>query len=142
VPGKDDAAWLDVNNRAFSWHPEQGGWTLADLHARLEEPWVDLGGFLVHERDERIVGFCWTKVHPDADPPLGEIFIIAVDPNYGTHGLGRQLAIAGLEYLAGRGLPVGMLYVEADNAPARKLYDRLGFSTHHSKRWWRRDLQS
>jgi mycothiol synthase len=140
-PGLDDERWLEVNNRAFGWHPDQGGWTLDDLHARMAEPWFDVDGFLVHETPGgELDGFCWTKVHAETDPPMGEIYVIAVDPERAGKGLGRQLAVAGLDNLAARGLTLAMLYVEADNAPARALYDRLGFTTHHAKRWWTRVL--
>src|SRR5919202_1032181 len=43
-PGDDDSAWLALNAAAFAHHPEQGGWTLADLHARRDEAWFDPQG--------------------------------------------------------------------------------------------------
>lgn len=130
-PGQDDEAWLTVNNRAFSWHPEQGGWDASVLDGRMAEPWFDPEGFLLHEVDGRLAGFCWTKVHP-GEPPLGEIYVIAVDPDVTGRGLGRDLTVAGLAHLAAEGLEVGMLYVESDNTPAVTLYQSLGFQTHQT----------
>ena len=131
----DEEEFLLVNNRAFAWHPEQGRLASDGLHERFAEPWYDPAGFLVLERQDRIAGFCWTKIHDD--PPAGEIFAIAVDPDFAGRRLGLPLTHAGLEYLAGKGLKSGMLYVESDNAPANRIYRKLGFRLHQVNRAYR-----
>jgi mycothiol synthase len=130
-PGVDDAAWLRLNAKAFAQHPEQGRTTQADLQARMAQPWFDPAGFLIAEQDGAMVGFHWTKVHPDG---LGEVYVLGVDPERHGGGLGRALTVAGLRYLYERGLRTVLLYVESDNAPALAVYRRLGFTT------WKTDV--
>ncbi|MBU7598188.1 mycothiol synthase [Streptomyces sp. P38-E01] len=128
VPGKDDAAWLAANAAAFAHHPEQGSLGRRDLDARKEEPWFDPAGFFLAERRGEIVGFHWTKEH--AAEGLGEVYVVGVVPGAQGGGLGRALTLSGLRHLAARGLPTAMLYVDADNAAAVRVYERLGFRTH------------
>ena len=132
-PGVDDDAWLATNNRSFAWHPDQGGWTRAVLDERLAEPWFEAEGFLLHDGpDGTIAAFCWTKHHAQHAPPLGEIYVIGVDPAHQGRGLGRALTVAGLAWQwEHHRPPLGMLYVEHDNAAGLGLYRNLGFEVHH-----------
>ena len=104
------------------------------LRQRQREPWFDPSGFLLHERDGRLAAFCWTKLHdaPRLEAVVGEIYVIAVDPDFHGLGLGRQLTIAGLDVIARRGVTTGMLYVDAANDTAVGMYERLGFHTHRT----------
>jgi mycothiol synthase len=131
--GRDEDEWVRVNAAAFAHHPEQGRMRRSDLEERLAEHWFDPAGFLLAERDGRIVGFHWTKVdrHRAVEPEAGEIYVLGIDPAAQGMGLGRALALAGLRHLRGRGVPTVMLYVEADNPAAVGLYAGLGF-THAS----------
>ena len=132
VPGRDEAAWLRVNNRAFENHPDQGGWIADVLERRMAESWFDPAGFLLASRGGELVGFCWTKVHTEP-ARQGEIYVIGVDPHAQGLGLGRALAVAGLDHLAReRHCGVGILYVAADNPAAVGLYRALGFSTQRT----------
>jgi mycothiol synthase len=134
VVGSDEEAWLTTNNRAFASHPEQGHWQRQTLVELESEPWFDAEGFLVLERDGRMAGSCWTKVHATTSPPMGEIYVIGVDPDYHGKGWGRALTEAGLEWLAAQGLRVGMLYVDEENQQAATLYRSMGFVTDHVDR--------
>ena len=151
--GTDEDVWLGLNARAFSHLPDQGGWTRGDLDLRIREGWFDADGFLMAWRGGQLVGFHWTKVHGGGGhahahedgggghahahedggghhhhPPIGEVYVVAVDPGERGSGLGRALTLAGLHLLRAQGLDQVMLYVDASNTPAIALYEGLGFA--------------
>ena len=138
LPGIDSDAWLELNNKVFKDHPEQGGWQLSDLNHRLSEEWFDEKGFFIVEKNKQVIASTWTKVHgahshdhdgeaSHAHPAIGEIYITAVDPAYAGLGIGKALTITALNYLKYQGLTDAMLYVDFDNKAALNLYDSLGF---------------
>jgi mycothiol synthase len=132
----DDAELLRVNNAAFSWHPEQGGWTQADIDERRGEAWFDPAGLFLafDDASDRLLGFHWTKVHTDEAGRIGEVYVLGIDPDAQGRGLGRTLTLVGLEHLADRLAdaddPTVLLYVESDNPAALRTYERLGFTVY------------
>jgi len=131
----DDSELLRVNNAAFATHPEQGGWTAADVAERRAESWFDPEGlFLAFDAQTgTLLGFHWTKVHSE-EAGLGEVYVVGVDTTAQGRGLGGLLTSVGIAFLArrliGAAEPTVMLYVESDNAAALRTYHRLGFTQY------------
>ena len=145
-PGRDEDAWLRVNARAFAAHPEQGSWSADDLRLREAEPWFDPAGFLLAWHGDRedggvLLGSHWTKVHPAGDvdvEPVGEVYVLGIDPDAQGLRLGRALTDLGLAHLRARGLGQVLLYVEEDNTAAVRLYESRGFRRFSVDVSWRR----
>ena len=131
---RDAEGFIEANNLAFAWHPEQSGMTHERLAEQQAQDWYDPTGFLIHERDGRVAAYNWTKEHRDVEPNLGEIYVIAVHPDFQGLGLGRAMTLAGMAHLHNQGLTIGMLYVESDNTAANATYMKTGFHHHHTNR--------
>jgi len=145
VPGQDEGAWLEANARAFAHHPEQGALTLRDLQERQAEPWFDPEGFfLAVDGQGRVAGYHWTKMHPAQDQhgPQGEVYVVGVAPEAQGKGLGKILTRRGISHLRERGAGTVLLYVEADNTPAVRLYESLGFTHWDSDVMYRKNPAS
>jgi [ribosomal protein S18]-alanine N-acetyltransferase len=97
------------------------GWGESEFELMLAER-----NTLVHRlRLERsIIGFAISRIGADE----AEILSIAVDPRYRGRGLSRDLLLTHLGHLAGRGVRTIFLEVEEANQPARRLYERTGFT--------------
>ena len=120
----DADAWLALNARAFAAHPEQGAVTRADLELTIAEHWFDASDFLLLREAGELIGYVWLKVLEGT----GEFYVVGVAPEQQGRGLGRVLMDAGFARLAERGIHTAELYVEADNAPALRLYRSYGFA--------------
>jgi mycothiol synthase len=130
----DEAALLEVNAAAFAHHPEQGHMTSEDFRERMAEAWFDPHGlFLAVPADDDgaedvpLLGFHWTKVHRDEDPPYGEVYVVATNPRAAGRGIGTLLTRVGLAHLATQGVDEVILYVDGDNDPAVAVYEGQGF---------------
>jgi mycothiol synthase len=123
-PG-DEAELLRVNAAAFAHHPEQGRMDAEELAERMAEPWFDPADLIVAVDGARMYGFHWTKRH---SATLGEVYVMAIDPETQGKGLGRTLVDVGLRHLRSVGIDNVLLYVESDNVPAVGLYEGQGFT--------------
>jgi ribosomal-protein-alanine N-acetyltransferase len=81
---------------------------------------------LVHrlKASGKIIGFAVSRMAADE----AEILSIAVAASHRGRGLSRDLLLTHLGHLAGHGVRTIFLEVEENNQPARRLYERAGFS--------------
>jgi [ribosomal protein S18]-alanine N-acetyltransferase len=97
------------------------GWGEGEFEAMLSER-----NTLVHRLrlGRKLIGFAVSRIAADE----AEILSIALDAGHRGRGLSRNLLLNHLGHLAGRGVRSIFLEVEENNAPARRLYERTGFT--------------
>ncbi len=134
----DDAdAVVELNRDAFETHREATGLDSGELGRLLRVEGMGPRGFLIAEDDFGLVGFCWTRVHPNGD---GEIYRIAVGPRSQGRGIGRSLVLGGFAFLAGEpAVARGTLWVDLGNESAVALYRSLGMEQDRVTREYERD---
>lgn len=95
-------------------------WSEKSILSELENP---LSCWLVAMDGERLAGYVGSQT------VLGEtdMMNLAVDPDYRRKGLGKELILSLIEALRQRGSRCLTLEVRDSNAPARALYEGLGF---------------
>jgi mycothiol synthase len=121
----DIEAIVGVNNRAFADHREQGSMTVDGFRLLMGLGWFDPRGVHVARSSDRIVGFCVAKHEERA---VGEVFVLAVDPDLAGSGIGRALVDRAFAGLADQGAVRAQAWVDAGNRPAVGLYRALGLA--------------
>ena len=81
----------------------------------------------VAEVDAGSVGFVAVELHPEDN--FGEIYMLAVDPDYQGCGIGTALTEFALAWIKDAGMPVAMVETGFDpgHAAARRTYEKAGY---------------
>jgi GNAT superfamily N-acetyltransferase len=84
------------------------------------------------------VGFVAVRLH--AADRMGEIYMIAVDPDHQRRGVARALTEAALEWMKRAGMSIAMVETGGDpgHAPARRAYENLGFRLFPVARYFKK----
>jgi len=104
------------------------------------------GRSTVAEVGGRVVGIVlWGPAFEPAwfDPGVSkgaELHELHVHPDFQNRGLGFRLVRAAIRQARAAGFPVMYLMVEADNGPARRVYERAGFREHNTIARYKVDL--
>jgi [ribosomal protein S18]-alanine N-acetyltransferase len=108
------------------------GWGTAEFEQLLIDRNV-----LTHRlcQNHQIIGFAVSRRAADE----AEILSVAIDPRHRGRGLSRALLLSHLGHLAGHGVARVFLEVEENNQPARRLYERAGFSVVGRRERYYRD---
>ena len=116
-------------------HPD---WRGTQRRAVLDVCADDATPVWVAEVDSAVAGFVAATVHHDGS--LGEVHMIAVDPVHQRRGVGSALTDFATDWLRRQGMAVALIDTGGDpgHAPARRMYERSGYTALPGVRYFRR----
>jgi ribosomal protein S18 acetylase RimI-like enzyme len=86
----------------------------------------------------RVAGFAALKLH--VEDRIGEIYMIAVDPEFQRRGIAAALTEHAVDWLKKAGMTTAMVETGGDpgHAPARRTYESAGFRPFPSMRYFKK----
>lgn len=90
------------------------------------------------EDAETVVGFVGVKLHQESK--MGEIYMIAVDPDFQGRGIGTALVDCVIAWMKDAGMTIAMVETGTDvgHAPARHTYEKAGFGLWPVARYFKK----
>lgn len=87
---------------------------------------------------DSVVGFIAVTLDPEES--MGEIYMVAVDPDFQGNGIGSALINVALGWIKQAGMSVVVVETGGDpgHAPARHTYEKLGFRLWPVARYFKR----
>lgn len=84
------------------------------------------------------VGFVAVKLHQETS--MGEIYMVAVDPDFQGEGIGTALIEFTLNWMKEAGMSIAMVETGGDpgHAPARHTYEKVGFGLFPVARYFKK----
>lgn len=132
----DDEAWMRLHAHGYSDRSDFSALTPSDLEAERRSPGFALA---VAEEDGQVVGFAHGL---ELAPGRGLLNSVVVHRDHRGQRLARALVLAILRDLAAHGAETVELNVDADNAPAIRVYRQLGFAVFDEMQTWRRSVEN
>lgn len=145
APDQYRAIW-DADVEAFRDHRDPAIRTEEDFLARFEAPDLDTSTWKVAWAGDEVAGSVMTSVSAEEQTRTGIrrawLDHISVRRTWRRRGVASALITATLELLRERGFEQAALGVDAENPTgALRLYERLGFRTHHEAVGYRKALE-
>lgn len=114
------------------------GWEarqIDDVRRMCDDPDIDLRVAL---SEGKLAGYMGLRKH--VEDSMGEIYIVAVDPQHQKFGIGKALMEFALNWMRDRNLAMAMVETGADpgHAPSRATYESAGFERYPVARYFRK----
>ena len=88
---------------------------------------VESRSFFIYEVDGRVAGFYRATRYPGRVSHVACFGTLAVNPSLHGKGIAHAMVSDGIARLVAEGVKRIELYVESDNAPGLRFYEKLGF---------------